>query len=166
MATSTAPFYPTEGAIGVNFNAVDSTQVWGLGEIKRGNDGTEWIYVKCNSVTITKHDVCVINENFVAEPITTTNGAAGHQVAVANGVAAVPGNYLWLNRGGSGTYVKVRAATLCVPDALLYTTATAGVLDDASTGNVAVEGIVITSTVGSVTAATGAIISFPRTTES
>jgi hypothetical protein len=165
MANSAFPFYSTDGSLGVNVAVVDSAiPAFALGQTVAGNSGTSWIYVQANTA-ITKHDACVISASFVAAPITTANAANGWQIGVANGVALAAGNYGWLNRGGSGTYVKVNAAAACAPGVLLHTSTVAGILDDSSSDQVAIQGIVITSTVGATAAATGAIISFPRTTE-
>jgi hypothetical protein len=70
--------------------------------------------------------------------LTTTNaGSNSLQVGIAQ-VAAANDEYLWvwvggIGGGGVGSGVKVKAAASYAADTNLNTTATAGVVDDAST---------------------------------
>jgi hypothetical protein len=67
-------------------------------------------------------------------------------------VAAATNEYLWVfvgTGGGTGFGIKVRVAASYVAGAKLYTTATAGVLDDASTAGVIVGLVGLTTDSGS-----------------
>lgn len=57
------------------------------------------------------------------------------------------------NDGVASTY-KVNALTLAVLNTILYTSATAGAVDDSSSSQVQIEGLTLLSTVGGSTAAT------------
>jgi hypothetical protein len=67
-----------------------------------------------------------------ATPITTTNaGTAGGRLGVYQGATtASAGEYCFIHVAGRG--IRCKAAIACQPNVPLFTTATAGVLDDAT----------------------------------
>lgn len=157
MATTLFPITPTEG---VNFNATytayDQTAAvsatnspdnpgppFAVGTVMKGTGESEWIFVKA-SAAIAAGDVCQITTaTGAATGITTTNGLLGNLIGVAQ-VAIASGSYGWLQRAGATQLINTISATQ--PNVTLYTTATAGVLDDASTTGVkTVNGIVLTA---------------------
>ena len=104
------------------------------------------------------YDLVIINDDFTTSSGTTTNvgvrpvGLAIPQFAVASG------EYFWAPVGPFGLYredgktnFKVNALTLCALDVKLYTTATAGAVDDTATK--LIQGLILLETVGGATAA-------------
>lgn len=111
-----------------------------------------YMYVKANGAVTGAGYICTINEVFDAAMLTTTTGAAGTLAGASLGVpmAAIADNgYGWVQVYGLGT---VRGAASCVKYTVLYTTATAGVLDDVATAGF-VRGLVLTETLTSAAAA-------------
>lgn len=123
-----------------------------VGTTVKGTGESEFIFVKA-SAAIAVGDVCQITTTTAAATgITTANGLLGNLIGVAQ-VAIASGSYGWLQRAGACSNINVIGAT--VPNVLLFTTTTAGTIDDASTtGNKTITGIVITAT---SPAATGAV---------
>lgn len=114
----------------------------GVGTVAKGTGDSEFVFVKAGG-TINLGDACVITSTTqIANAMTTTNGLKGLQVGFAQ-VAIASGSYGWLQRSGACANMNVAAS--CVQNVPLYTTATAGVLDDAAT--TLVVGAVITTTV-------------------
>jgi len=154
--------YSQSGRIGVNLTettAGTSTDgvnaLFPLGTLDYGTDGTCWMYVQAGAA-ITQYDCVLINEDFQAVPITTTlateaSGSAGDFIGFAQ-VAFADNDLGWVALKGSN--IQCRLSASCAADTMLYSTASAGVLDDASAG-VLINGVVA---VAAVTAATNAEI--------
>lgn len=105
-----------------------------VGTISRGNDGSEWMLVRATS-TIAQYDACLVVNTASAVgatvgcvPITTTNALLGGRLAFAQNAIA-SSLYGWVATAGFDLRVKTLIA--CQPAVPLYTTATAGSLDDA-----------------------------------
>jgi hypothetical protein len=158
-----ATFKPVMAPFGTNFAEDSSTASFAVGTCGTGSEGTDWVYVVA-ATTIAANDVCVYSGSHSASPITTANsaGATGIGVAAAGGITS--GSYGWLCRGGSGPNVKVNVLANCGADRLLFTTTTAGSLDDASVAGSELEGIVL-ETSAATAGAWLAQIHFPRKTE-
>lgn len=130
-----------------------------VGTVAAGTGESYWIFVKA-SAAIAAGDVCQITTaTSAATGITTTNGLLGDLVGVAQ-VAIASGSYGWLQRAGSCQNITVIAAT--APNVALYTSATAGAIDDATTTGVKlISGIIITATSGAATAAVAGTLNWP-----
>ena len=152
-------WYTTDGCIGDMIGTTETTIRHKLGEVRHGVDGTEWVYVQANGA-ITQYDCVGIDESWQAGAITTAMVNDGWKVGVAQ-VAFADNEYGWVARRGAGSNLKVRAAASCAADVQLFTTATAGVLDDVSGTLNLIRGIVITT--GNTSAAAQAcILSYPQ----
>jgi hypothetical protein len=123
---------------GYNTKTSDGTVAQcGLGdEVNIG--GNVWKYVKA-SANITASQAVIIQDNGEAEPVTTTlaNAAVVADAGLAQ-FAIASGRYGFVLVGPfgvdtDGTAFTVNALTLCATDVKLYTTATAGAVDDSST---------------------------------
>lgn len=152
--------------IGAILSASGSTKLFELGQRAKGTDGSEWIYVLANSA-LSQYRVCVYGVSAKANPITAAIGLAGRLVCVPQ-IAIAAGEYGWaLLKGGSKNY-KVKVLASCAPNVRLYTTSTAGSLDDTSASQTAVYGIVLSQTAGASAGAGNGItclarIAFPHT---
>lgn len=118
--------------------------------------GVTYIYCKATAATIAAYAVCSGATPAVMKEATTTTATA---LGTAGGFVAIPqfavaaSEYFWaptgpfyLREDGSTTF-KVLAANVTAGN-LLYSTATAGVLDDDSSGStIPVIGLVLTETV-------------------
>jgi hypothetical protein len=147
-----------QNAIGVDITtalslgtAVNVFPEWELGTRVHGEGGREYIYVQANGA-ISANDVVIIDENFQADQIDTTNsaGAVGDKAGVAP-VAFADNDYGWIQIYGACT---INVATSCAANTKLNTTATGGrVDDDATAGAETILGLVTTAAEASNTAA-------------
>lgn len=160
--------FPAREPVGANFTLTSTTQKFPLGTKGEAVGGQPFVYVKA-SEAITQYMAVTIDEDGLALKETKAALDDGHQVGFAQ-VGFSSGDYGWVAQGpalttstnGTDT-VKVLVATLCAADVALYSSATAGILDDASTSQTKVEGAVITATNAlTVAAAVEAILTYPR----
>lgn len=105
-----------------------------VGTVVHASDGSIAMYVLATS-TIAQYDFCIIINTSSAAgasigcvPVTTTNALTSQRLAVAQ-TAIASGSYGWVYL--SGNNLRGKCAAACEPAVPLYTTATAGVLDDA-----------------------------------
>jgi hypothetical protein len=156
----------TQTLIGTHFgytittaNLVNSGKGFTLGTVASGPNGKTYRYVQSASA-IAAYDVvhCPSDTN-IAAGLTTALSAASEVIGVAP-VAIASGEYGWVQTYGP---TKVSVAGLAAKSVLLYSTTTAGRLDDATASNYQVTGIQILSTNPSSTATTmSAFVAFPK----
>lgn len=100
--------------------------------------GAEWIRIKAGA-NIAAFQPCIVNSAGIAVPLTTTNAGADPQDVVIPQFAFAEGESGYAPVGPFGlredgvTPFRVAALTLCAQDVKLYTTATAGAVDDTAT---------------------------------
>ena len=150
--------YATSGIVGVDLSRTfDGTTTDGagapftLGTRITATDGSHWVFVQAGAA-ITLYDCVGIDENFQATAITKTNADAGYQVGFAQ-VAFDDNDFGWVAVHAPGN-ITVRCAGSCAADVQLYTTSTAGVLDDTSASQTLIRGVVLVSTNGTTAAST------------
>lgn len=126
--------YATTSIAGVNLQANDTSPVVGVGTVVKTSDGGEAVYVQATS-TIAQYNACIIINTSSATgasigcvPVTTTNALTSQRLCFAQ-TAITSSNYGWVQT--SGNSIRVNALIACQPAVPLYTTATAGALDDA-----------------------------------
>ena len=143
--------------IGVNPAAVSSSALYRLGDTFRDYRGYEYIYVKA-SAAIGLYDVAFVKSTYSAMPLTDTLAKSAGFIGAATVVAFAVDEYGWLLTRGQGT-IKVKTA--CAANVPLFTTATAGSLDDAtaSTSMLQIQGIILTS--AEAASAANAVINSP-----
>lgn len=133
--------FTTSSVLGVNLTSVvaGSASVLGVGASHAlgtrvvGTDGTEYLMVQAAAAisTTTSQPFCItIDENFEAVKCTKTTLSAGHVVAFAPQVILADDAIFWAVTKGANVNVKV--AVSCAADVNLWSTATAGILDDTS----------------------------------
>lgn len=137
---------------GVSPNFALGTEV----EIK----GCTFKYFK-SAAAIAQYAFCTVRDGFIAEEgTTTTSGARPTECCIPQFAVAAADEYFWapvgpftalVPYGLSDVTFKVKAAASCVTDVKLYTTATAGVVDDAATDLIA--GLLLTETITGAEAA-------------
>lgn len=149
------------GLLGVNFTETPSTNDRGfaLGTKVTGPDGQEYTYVQA-AEAITQYDFVGIDENFKASKLTKDIADDGWIIGVAQ-VAFAASDYGWIATKGGNLTGFVLAS--CAADVPLYTSGTAGKLDDSSTSQTKIDGIVLVTANSSNTArAKEVLMTFPR----
>lgn len=148
--------YVNDGMIGTDLTAlVAGTTTNGegapfaLGTRVRATDGQEYVFVQAGEA-ITQYMYVCIDEDFQAVKGTKALVDAGHQVAFAQ-VAFSDNDFGWVATRGANLTGRVLGS--CVADVALYTSGTAGVLDDSSTSQTKVDGVVLIATNATATAA-------------
>lgn len=114
---------------GVDLSTTGTTQIFPLGIEICGNDGATYVYIKAGGA-IAQYAACKFDDTLNAVELTTTNAGSEPCTIVVPQVAFASGEYGWAACEGLFT---VKAAASCVQDVKLYTTATAGVVDDSVT---------------------------------
>lgn len=150
--------YLTNGMVGVNLATTTAGTTtdgegapFSLGTVAAATDGQEYIFVQAGEAIDQYNYVC-IDENFQAVKGTKALVDVGHKIAFAQ-VAFADNDFGWVATRGSNMSCLLAAS--CAPDVALYTSGTAGVLDDSSTSQTKVDGVVAVSTAG--TASTNAV---------
>ncbi len=146
-----------------------TTQQAELGSIYVGSYGTVYSYFLATAATIAAYSACSGATPAAMEEATTTTATA---LGTAGGFACIPqfavgaSEYFWAPVGpfylswDGATKIKVLAANVTAGN-LLYSTATDGVLDDASAGStIPLIGAVLTETVTTQEAAD--VVAFRR----
>lgn len=144
--------FSIDGKIGSNVDTVyEGTTTDGagapmrLGTRTRGPDGQEYVLVQAGeaiSTTTSQPFALAIDENYQAVKLTKALASAGHMIGFAPQAIIADNAFFWARTRGSNFNIKVGAS--CAADVNLWTTATAGVLDDTSGGShVAVLGVKI-----------------------
>lgn len=155
--------HPLTPIAGVMLDTPTETAQFALGTIVHGDNGTEWIYVKASGA-ITQYDCVGINEDFDAYAMLRTLSQDSDRIGFAQS-AFTTAYYGWVALRGS--QIKVRVKASCAADAQLWTTASAGVLDDATnTGAEKIDGLVIEDAASNATQAEFIKASWPHVRES
>lgn len=132
-----------------------------LGQTVLGSDGSRWVYVQAGEA-ITQYMTVAIDEDFQAKKITKTLADAGHQVGFAQ-VAFADNDFGWVCVHGPGN-ITVRVLASCAADVQLYTSGTAGILDDTSASQNLVRGVVLVVAASATVSNREAIAVYPNAT--
>lgn len=145
----------TSPLVGANLTQVDTTALFKVGTVGYGDDGSKWMYVQALS-TVAQYDCVVVTNsgsavgaNFGVVPVTTTNALASPRVAFAQ-TAITSASYGWVALEGNN--LRVNCLIACNPKVPLFTTATAGSLDDTVVTAGHVHGVVAVSSATSASA--------------
>ena len=128
-----------------------------LGQRGRDNRGFEYIYVKAAN-DIAQNQTAVIDEDATASAITNANTDRGDRVGVALDTGIGSGRYGWLCIYGVG---DISVGTSVAANANLYTSSTAGVLNDTATSQQRLQEIHLTTGTGSSAALAPAVWTYP-----
>lgn len=130
--------------IGYHSASVTTTSDYGKGAALRDRTkdgaGRGLIYAQAGEA-IAQYDAVAIDEDGQAMKLTKALADAGHTIAIAQ-VGLADNEYAWFLTDGVG---EVNVLISCAPDVALYTSGTAGKLDDTSSSQTKVVGIKITS---------------------
>lgn len=147
----------TSSVIGVNLTRVDSSAQFPVGTIVNLNDGGQAMYVQSTTSALSTYAAVSIDAAGLATMLTTTNAGTSPRIGFAQ-VSIATGAFGWVNLGGT---VLANCAAQCAPNVPLFTTATAGVLDDATVTAGYVFGAIVTTTISNATATT-AVCQYPH----
>jgi hypothetical protein len=115
---------------GARLRETSTDKKFDLGTSTYDDLGSRWEYVQASGA-ITIYDYVKIDDDFQAASATTTTNPSTEPARVGCAQVAFADNeYGWVVRSGQHTG---RFAASCVQDVKIYTTATAGVVDDAAT---------------------------------
>lgn len=134
---------------GVSLTNTDTTPAFAVGTVVNLSDGGQAMYVKGLS-EISTYACVVVDASAGALMATTTRVASCKRVGFAQ-TSIASAYYGWVQLGGAPL---VNLAANCAPNVPLFTTATAGVLDDATVSAGFIAGIVAQNTISNATAVT------------
>ena len=129
--------------IGEKVTVTTTDQRAGLMDRYCGEDGKEWIYVQANGA-IDQYDAVAITEAGQAVAATDALVDDGHKIGVAQ-LAFADNEYGYVQIRG---VCELNVKASCAADVFLYTSATAGHLDDTATSLAKIAGIVCTEAGG------------------
>ena len=145
------PAISTSPLLGVNLSQVDTTAQYAPGTLSNCSDGGMAMYVLSSTSAISTYAAVAIDGNGKANMLTTTNAASSPRCGFSQ-VSIATGAYGWVRLGGAA--ILVNLAANCAPNVALFTTATPGVLDDATVTLGYVMGLVANNTISNATAVT------------
>lgn len=158
----------TSGLLGANLGATTAGTTtdgvgakFALGTICTGSDGSVWQYVQAGAA-ITQYSWVAIDENFQAVMGTKTLADAGHGVGFAQ-VAFADNDFGWVCTHAGGN-ISVRLLASCAADVQLYTSGTAGALDDTSGSQTLIRGVVAVVAATNTASTREAIAIYPSAT--
>jgi hypothetical protein len=143
------PTFVTSPTVGASLFDVTSTPTVATGTRVYTSDGGTATYVQALSEISTFAAVAIFADQ-KAQMLTTTTAATCKRIGFAQ-TSIASGYYGWVQTSG---VVKVNLAANCDDNVPLYTTATAGVLDDAVVSQGLVLGVTNTVTISNATAVT------------
>ncbi len=144
----------TQNAEGINFNltytpynqaAVSSSTnspdnpgpPFSVGYRVTATNGSQWVFIKASSAIAINNAVGIDQTTFFGVPLTKALADAGALIGIATS-AIGSGVYGWVQLSGPASVTLKNA---CLPSVPLYTTASAGMLDDTSASQTRVYGI-------------------------
>jgi len=152
--------YNTDGVVGLSLGTSAVDDGISLNKEVTGTDGSKWLRIIAGSA-IAQYDTVHIASSGTANPITAALAKTAGRIGFAQ-VAHASGATGWVQICGSGFRLNVGAS--CLSGVPLYTTDTAGTLDDAtvSASQYLVMGVQIVATnSGSASNVAGVAASYP-----
>lgn len=123
----------------------------GLGDIYVDNNNNRYIFVQASG-TVAQYDVVAIDSSNIAQAITKALADGGPDIGVARqGLSS--GSYGWAQVRGA---VSVNVLATCSSSIALFTSGTAGKLDDTTTSQTKIAGVTILA--NNTTTLTAAIV--------
>lgn len=160
--------YVTSGQVGIDLTAKTAgtttngaDAVYTLGQRVTATDGSEWVYVQAGAA-ITQYSWVAIDENFQAVMGTAALADVGHQVGFAQ-VAFDDNDFGWVAVHAPGN-ITVRVLASCAADVQLYTSGTAGAMDDTSASQNLIRGCVLVTAATNTASSREAIAVYPSAT--
>lgn len=141
----------TGGNVDEVYSSITAGNTPGVGDVYVDHNNNRYIFVLASG-TVAQYDVVAIDSNNVAQAITKALADGGPDIGVARqGMSS--GSYGWAQVRGA---VSVNVLATCSSSIALYTSATAGKLDDTTTSQTKIAGVTILS--NNTTTTTQAIV--------
>lgn len=161
--------FVTDGTVGVDLTKLtagtgasfNQGNEFALGTRVTATDGSNWVYVHA-AAAIAQYDCVAIDENFEATPMTKALADAGHGVGFAQ-VAFDDNDFGWVAVNAPGN-ITVNVLASCAADVQLYTSGTAGALDDTSASQTLIRGVVLVAAATNTASSREAIAVYPSAT--
>ena len=141
----------TSSLIGANLTRTDTTAMFPLGTLINLSDGGQAMYVKASTSALSTYAAVSIGAGGIATMLTTTVAASAPGPIGFAQTSIATSNYGWVQLGGRPL---INLATNCDDLVPLFTTSTAGVLDDATVTAGFIFGVYGTTTISNATAVT------------
>lgn len=161
--------YVTSGQVGIDLTKLTTgTTTDGAGAefalLSRvtATDGSHWVYVQAGEAIGTAGMCVAIDENGQAVKMTKTLADAGHQPGFAQ-MAFADNDMGWVCVHAAGN-INFRVAASCAADVQLYTTGTAGILDDTAASQTLIRGCVLVVAASATASTREGIAIYPSTT--
>lgn len=150
----------SSGAVGADISTTSTTAKFALGTTLQGTDASEWIYVLA-SEALTVYSALAVTRAYAASMLTNTNAVTDNFFAT-NQVAFANADYGWVAKRVAPCTLRVGAS--CAKNVALYSTATAGVLDDTATSIAfRIDGVqILTTNSGGGAASVSGIVVYPN----
>ena len=133
-----------------------STQKYTLGTRWADTEGNEYVYCQDSGAGVSIYRAVAILSDFTVTALTKTLAENGHMVGFPQ-VAMTASYYAWVQIRGNGT---IHTLSACASEALLFTTATAGTLDDTSTSQTGIANVYIKSASAATAAASANVAAY------
>lgn len=130
--------------IGADISQTHTEAKFALGTKAEGSDNSKWVYVKANSA-VTQYMWVGIAKDYTMNPGTKTHLDSGRKPGLAQ-VAFSADDYGWVAVQGGNDQLYVKAKNSCAISVALYSTATAGFVDDTAASQTLLNGLVLTDT--------------------
>ena len=150
------------GVIGADFDRPTTQAEFAPGSLTWGDEDAAWLYCRADAGGVSGAGyVVLIDEDFAADMLDTTNSAAGFGQRVGVAAAAVAASqYFWAQVRG---VAAIRVAASAAANAALNATATAGQADDdATAGAEIIDGLVLTTANGGAAGTAVGVLDDPR----
>ena len=129
---------------------------FGLGDRYVDASGNEYVFVQASGA-VAQFDAVHIGSTYVAQALSKALGDTGMPIGVACGTLT-SASFGWAQIKGTGT---VNVLSTCSASTALFTSGTAGKLDDTTTSQVKVAGIVLNANATTAAAAACVIGTYP-----
>ena len=150
MATTIGTPVPNTSVIGVNLTRTDTSAQFPVGTVVNLSNGGQAMYIKASTSALSTYGAVSIAKTGLAMLLTTTNAATSSSIGFAQ-TSIATSSYGWVLLSGK---VLVNGASQCAPAVPLFTTGTAGVVDDATVTAGYLPGLVAATTISNATALT------------
>ena len=150
-----ATHFATDGRLGVKLTDTHTTAQHKLLSRCNGSNESEWVYVYA-SANITQYMAVGVEASGTASPLTSADARLGVTIGIAQN-AFTAADYGWVATKGRSLRVATTAAVAV--GARLYTTATAGRVDDAAVSTQAqIGGLYLIATASGTSASSAACV--------
>ena len=154
--------YPSQSKVGVDLNNPGSTQLFALGEMCEGTNGSVWVYVEAGTA-ITAYKCVAIPGTYTCGMASATDILKGSRLGYAQS-AFTSGQFGWVPiAGGTFGVLTTGSVSLSTQISVAASSLTTGTTSTVTTGSGTIQGLVFVSVAQTASATvSGAVLSFPK----